>query len=122
MKNDLYIILVAAAVALIAFLARGITQKEGDYVSVSVDGETVGTFPMNEDTEHEIQGVGGVNLLVIEDGECFIREADCPDELCVKQGKISRKGESVICLPHKVVVGIEGEGVDEDDLDVVVGQ
>ncbi len=122
MKNDLYIILVAAAVALIAFLARGITQKEGDYVSVSVDGETVGTFPMNEDTEYEIQGVGGVNLLVIEDGECFIREADCPDELCVKQGKISRKGESVICLPHKVVVGIEGEGVDEDDLDVVVGQ
>jgi hypothetical protein len=54
-----------------------------------------------------------VNTLVIEGGRARIEAADCPDKLCVKQRAISKAGESIICLPHKLVIRISREsGVD----------
>ena len=44
-------------------------------------------------------------------------DADCPDQLCVKQKKISLKNETIVCLPNKVVIEIEG--ADSSQLDAV---
>ena len=46
------------------------------------------------------------NMLVIKDGHASIKNADCPDGLCIKQGSISKSNESIICLPNKLVVRI----------------
>ena len=51
-----------------------------------------------------------MNTLVINGGKASIVSADCPDKLCVHQQEISKAGESIICLPHKLVVRIEGTG------------
>ena len=48
----------------------------------------------------------GYNLVMIEDGTVRITDADCPDQLCMKQRSISKNGESIICLPHKLVLQI----------------
>ena len=68
---------------------------------------------------------GGTNELVIEDGEARLTEADCPDSLCVNMGRISRSGQSIICLPHQVVVRIVDDSAAEtqgvDDVDIVTG-
>ena len=60
----------------------------------------------------EISGVfdtdtGFINTLVIENGKADMISADCPDKLCVKQHAISSNGETIVCLPNKVVVEIE---------------
>ena len=45
----------------------------------------------------------------------MMKDADCPDRLCVKQGSISKNGESIVCLPHKVIVTVTGgDGADYD--------
>ena len=74
---------------------------------------------INAETGEEVQSIdivtedGHVNTLVIEGGRARIEAADCPDKLCVKQRAISKAGESIICLPHKLVIRISGEsGVD----------
>ena len=119
-RNDLILIagltLAGALIALIVFLTSG----AGAQVRVRVDGAVVGTFPLSEETEYEIAGIGGYNRLVIEGGEAYLEEADCPDGLCVGMGKISRSGQSIICLPHKVVVDIVG-GDEEPAVDVTAG-
>lgn len=51
----------------------------------------------------------GNNHLVIENGEAWISEANCPNQDCVHQGKISHNGEMLVCLPHRVTVSIIGE-------------
>jgi hypothetical protein len=85
-----------------------------------VDGAAVATFSLTEDREWLIDGVdGGTNSLVIQQGKVWLEEASCPDHLCVKQGTIQYAGESIICLPNKVVVEITGE--DELALDGVTG-
>ena len=42
-------------------------------------------------------------------------EADCPDLICVHHKPISRQGESIVCLPHKVIVEVTGEESAQED-------
>ncbi len=49
------------------------------------------------------------NVVEICDGKASVTEADCPDKLCVGQREISGNGESIICLPHKLVVRTQSE-------------
>ena len=78
-------------------------------VVVSRDGVVEERLPLSEDTRLLLKDASGnENLLVIEGGSVRLEDADCPDRLCVRQGAISRSGESIICLPHKLVITIEG--------------
>lgn len=100
-------------------------SREGATVRIKVDGKIIADIPLSADTEYMIEGAdGGSNLLVIHDGYAEITEADCADSLCVKMGRINTKGQSIICLPHKVVVEVIGDdSTDEggsEDPDVIV--
>lgn len=97
---------------------------KGKNVQIRVSGEVVATLPLSKNTTYEIQGMGGTNLLVIQEGEAWIEQASCPDGLCVKTGHIRQSGQSVICLPNRVVVEIVGaDGHDDptNEIDAVVG-
>ncbi|MDD6208020.1 MAG: NusG domain II-containing protein [Clostridiales bacterium] len=86
----------------------------GDYVVVEVDKKQYGIYPVGINRSIPITTAWGNNELVIEDGEVYMKEADCPDRLCVKHGKLLGAQDSIVCLPHKVVVtlkkGQAGEG------------
>ena len=113
------LILIAALLALsgILYLALNHGRQEGGQVVVRVDGVEVerhslslnGTFPLN----------GGSNILVIRDGQAWLSEANCPDLLCVKQGRIHYTGQVITCLPNRVTVTVEGG--ESDGVDLVVG-
>lgn len=102
-RADLFLLVLLLLVgALLFFLLRG---EEGAFVTVRVGDETVARYPLSVDASYELNG--GSNLLVIRDGAAFIERADCPDGLCVSQGKISREGERIVCLPNRVMVTVE---------------
>ena len=105
-KRDKLLIVIVVCVALCAFLAHQIIGGDGaGKVTVKVNGELKGTYSLAEDQTIEING--GRNTLVIENGSASMEKADCPDQVCVRHSAISRNGESIICLPHEVVVSIE---------------
>lgn len=87
---------------LLFFLLR---SGEGAFVTVRVGEETVARYPLSVDAVYELNG--GSNRLVIRDGAAFIERADCPDGLCISQGRISREGERIVCLPNRVIVSVE---------------
>lgn len=92
--------------------------KQGAFAEIVIDGEVTQRYDLNSSREVTIDtGDGGTNTLVIEDGKCWLRDANCPDKLCVKQGTISKAGQSIICLPHKLVIRISGG--DASDVDVI---
>ena len=115
-KNDWIlagVIVVIAAVVLLFQLTRK-NSGEGE-VSVSVDGEKFGIYSLTEDRTVDINGT---NRLIIENGTARMEWADCSDQICVEHNAISREGESIICLPNKVVVAVESG--EEAELDGVV--
>ncbi len=114
-KNDIILFAVIIIAAALIWGFTRMTQSEGAYVVVTVDGVVYGTYPLNTDTEVRIGDDEHYNILVIKDGTAEIAEASCPDKLCVKQGKAEFDGQSIICLPNKVVVEIKGGEVSEYD-------
>ena len=118
-RNDLIfiaaILVIVSMVAAVLFFLRG----EGSTVQVEVDGTVIGIYPLSVDREVEIKtGENGeeLNLLVIKDGKATVTTATCPDGICAAHRPISREGESIICLPHKVVVTVVGGEGDEPDV------
>jgi hypothetical protein len=120
-RNTLIMIVSIAAIAFGLYLMETYASSFGEYAEVAVDGVIKQEIPLTEDITINIDGYdGGVNRLGIKDGKCSITEADCPDKLCVKQGKIRKTGESIICLPHRVVVTIRGKkDADGDGVDAI---
>ena len=96
-------------VALIALVIFKLIARNGSAVTVSVDGEEKYTYSLSDSIETVIKTDSGTNVLVIEGGEAFVREADCPDGICVDHRPISVVGETIVCLPHKLVVEIKGD-------------
>ena len=118
-RNDLIFIIGILAVVAIGAAALFLLRGEGSAVRVEVDGTVMGTYPLSVDREVEIiTGENGeeLNLLVIKDGKATVTAATCPDGICAAHRPISREGESIICLPHKVVVTVIGGSGEEPDV------
>lgn len=120
-KADIVLIaVIAVVVGILIFVLYGLNNEPGAYVQVEVDGNVVETLPLDTDVQREIKtDNGGLNILVIEDGRAMMTDANCPDGICVNHMAISRSGESIICLPHKVVISVVDDEKADDDIDAV---
>lgn len=118
-RQDIFLLAGLLAIFLVLGAVLLLTRENGATVVVRVAGEETAIFRLDETTTYVIDGAnGGTNELVIENGEVWLKDASCPDQLCVHQGKIRYVGESIICLPNKISVTIEGEP-EEDGVDVI---
>ncbi len=117
-KGDLYLIGGCLLAALVFCGLWLLTREGGAAVVVEQDGKETARYSLTEDRTVKIEGEEGYNLLVIEGGEAWLSEADCPNLLCVKTGKIRYAGQSIVCLPHHLAVRITGGA---SALDAVTG-
>ncbi len=66
------------------------------------------------DTIYEQVGMHAhINFIINKDGYVEAYEANCPDKLDVKMGRIYNSNKVITCVPHKLVikiVGVEAEG------------
>lgn len=120
-KKDLFLIGILLAVGMIGFFAfKGIQRfaaSDGQMLKISVDGKVYGAYSLEDKQEIKI---GDTNVCQIEeDGTVSMTEADCPDHLCVKQGKIKEFGENIVCLPNKVVLEIVTDKKTAEEIDSI---
>lgn len=100
------------------FFHFGGNRREGCEAVILQDGIEHGRYSLAEDDIITVRGENGsYNLILISKGSVQVSDADCPDKLCIRQRSISRNGESIICLPHKLVITIESP--EESDMDAV---
>lgn len=118
-RNDLILIAVLLAVAALGLMYLFLLRKSGDTVRVTVNGELYGVYSLAEPlTEDILTGEDRLNRLVIRDGKAYVERATCPDGICAAHHPIFRDGESIICLPHGVVVTVITENA-SDSPDIV---
>lgn len=119
-RNDILFIAALLLVVTVAGACLWLFRGEGDTVTVTVDGEVYGVYALSEDRVEDIRtGETGLNRLVIQNGEASIETATCPDGICAGHRPISREGESIVCLPHRVVVTVTAAHA-ADQPDIVV--
>ncbi len=120
LKNDIILAVIVVAVAATGLLLLNVFKTEGSFAVIKIDGKETERYPLSVNTEVVIEtGDDGRNTLVIEGNKAFMKDANCPDKICEGHSKISYKGETIVCLPHKVVIEIVTED-SENELDVVI--
>lgn len=114
-RNDWILIGIVLGIALLFGGMQFFKNTDADaIVQVTVDGKVYGEYPLDENTEIPI---GETNYLSIKNGKATMIEASCPDQLCVQQKSIAKDGESIICLPNKVIATVIGG--EESEIDTI---
>lgn len=120
-RNDIILAAVILLIAVAGLLLMNSSKTQGDFAVVKIDGVEKHRYSLSENVTVDIvtgKEDENVNTLVIKDGEAFMKEADCPDGICVAHRPIKNTGESIVCLPHKIVVEIQSKD-NIDGLDAV---
>lgn len=114
-KLDFVIIITLFILSFVPYLIFGKTLSKNygsTYAVIKISGEhykNINLYPYSENGTFVIETPHGNNTVTIKDGSVQITEADCDDDLCVKQGEISNVGESIVCLPHELIIEIKGD-------------
>ena len=108
---------VAVAMVLAVLIASIVmlTAKKGGTVEVYVDGKLTYSYSLDKNRTFEVDCDNGKNVVEIKDGKVSVIDADCNNRACVKSKAISKKGEHIVCLPHKLIVVIKGGSEGELD-------
>ena len=106
-KADLIMAIAVLSVFLIVIGAFFLFGRPGGRAVVTSNGEVVATLPLNNDGEYTCSGDLGTNKIVVKDGEVFVESADCRDQICVNHIAVSKEGEIIVCLPHKLIVEVK---------------
>lgn len=121
-KGDriLVAILILLSIFLYIFIGSTVAKTGAEYISVQVDGveiERIKLGELNETKELQIKTLYGDCILAYDSDSCWMEESECKDKLCIKQGKISKTGQIIVCLPFRVMVEIVGEN--SSDMDII---
>ncbi len=122
-KEILLILAFLLAAGILFGIARLTGNVENADVVVTQDGEEVLRRPLALNGSYSFdQEDGSHNVVKVEGGFAWMEEANCRDHLCMHQGKIHNRAGTIVCLPHRIAVTIEGHtGTNaEDEVDIVI--
>ena len=100
-------VILAAAAAVFFFQVKNRTSGTV-YAIVEQDSKELMRLPLSEPGEYRISDGDSYNVIEITEGGVRMKEADCPDQICVHQGYINEKGGMITCLPNRVVIQTVG--------------
>ena len=113
-KNDVFLVAAIIALCVVAAVLPFFFSSEGESVLIYVNGELYAEKSLGKNSETDVDGLMRV---VIKNGEAFVVDSVCPNGSCEHSAPVSDSGESIICLPNKILIKIAGEG----EMDAVSG-
>ncbi len=113
----LFLVLIAAAVGGIFYSREAVSQSSG--VVIEVNGKPEYTFPLGADRIVSVNGPIGKEVIEIRDRKVRIKEAPCPNQLCVREGWVSQG--VIVCVPNRIVVLVGGGKNGRKKVDAVSG-
>ena len=125
-KRDILVVILLLFLSIgMAFFVQKIKSNEnGNYLRVELNGKEYGKYPINKDKKFKIKiDDDEFNIVEIKNGKVKMREANCRDLICTHMPSIEKIGETIVCLPHRLILEIisSDDGKDDQEIDKVVG-
>lgn len=105
-KVSVWDFILIAGLLLLCSVLWWFPREEGAVATVSADGKVVAVLPLSSD---RVLVLPDGTEVTVREGAVFVTHATCEDKLCEKMGKISKDGQTVLCLPNRISVVISGE-------------
>ena len=107
-KSDIIIIAVIILAAAGFLLFRHSVSSESCVASISVNEKTISEIDLSKtaDREFTLKEIQGP-VFEIKDGKIRVKSSDCKNQICVNTGFIASPGETIVCLPKKLVIEIK---------------
>ncbi len=115
-KRDIVLAAVLLILGITGVLIVKYGLKSGNTADVYIDDKLVQTIDLSVDDEYTFQTDNGSNTVEVRNGAVSMKSADCPDKVCVRMGTKNRNGETITCLPHKLVIEVHGGQEQEVDI------
>ncbi len=115
-KRDIVLAAVLLILGITGVLIVKYGLKSGNTADVYIDDKLVQTIDLSVDDEYTFQTDKGSNTVEVRNGAVSMKSADCPDKVCVRMGTKNRNGETITCLPHKLVIEVHGGQEQEVDI------
>lgn len=112
-KGDVILIVLLIVISLVMFVFS-FSGSEKLIAEIYVDGEKTHSIALSEVTESYTVNENYCQLLIEKDGVSFVF-SDCGDKLCIKRGKLKNQGDTMACVPEKVVVILKADGKEKID-------
>lgn len=109
--DALVVIIVVAFAVMTAVFVYGKNRGETLTATVKHRGQVAAQVALSTLTEEKkitIDGQYHLTVTLTKDG-VSVTESDCPGQDCVHTGRITRAGQSIVCLPEQVIVTLEGK-------------
>ena len=106
-RNDLILIAVLLTFSLTPLAMHSTAEKK--FAVVKVDGVIIHELDLMQEKTFVIESELGKNFIALHGGEVSVVEADCPDKICLRRGAIKNVGETIACVPHKLLIEIAGD-------------
>lgn len=114
------VVMLILAVAAAVFLIRGVTAPAAE-VFVITTPDSSETHPLSHPASFTVTSNGYNLTIMLEDGKVRVENSDCPDHTCQNSGSISKRGESIVCVPAEVVISIPSDSSAETNEDFIIG-
>lgn len=102
---------------LLAFVVGGL-KPNNNIALITVDGKAFREVDLLNEQDFIIKTEYGSNSISVKGGNIYVEDASCPDKLCVRHGKLYNRYDSIVCLPHRVVIEYKNSA----GLDAVAGR
>lgn len=100
------------------YIKKGFVETNSKYISVQVNGREIKKIKFGVGkSKYPIRTEFGINVIEVDETGVRVIEANCPDKLDVKFGKINKAGQSIVCLPNRLVIEIRSDV--DNEIDVV---
>ena len=113
-KGDIILIVSLLVLSLVLFVISFTGDTESLRAEIYADGELTHDIALSEAAEGYTLTENGCELLIETDGVSFVY-SDCGDKLCIKKGKLKRQGDTMACVPERVVVIIKSDSKKQID-------
>ncbi len=125
MKSTRFWVILIAGLLVISgvFTALVAGQTSGTMANIYLDGKCIRSIDLSQSDdsyEFTVDSPTGSNTIQVEPGRICVSCAECPDQICVRQGWISASVMPIVCLPNRLVIQIE-EQSKQSELDGVAG-
>lgn len=115
-KRDIVLALVLLTMGAAGVLIVKYGFGQGNTAYIYIDDKLAQTVDLSVDDVYTFRSDMGSNTIEVRDGAVSMKSADCPDKVCVRMGAKDKNGETITCLPHKLVIEVHGGQEQEVDI------